>query len=71
MLGGIAPSPYMASRSMEMLKGKAFTEELISEAAEASVIEAKPLKNNSYKVDLAMALVRRALESIAAEQFDS
>ena len=71
MLGGIAPSPYMASRSMEMLKGKAFTEKLISEAAEACVIEAKPLKNNSYKVDLAMALVRRALESIAAEQLDS
>lgn len=71
ILGGIAPSPYIASRSMEMLKGKPFTEELISEAAEASVKEARPLKNNSYKVDLAMALVRRALGSVAADQLDS
>ncbi len=68
MLGGVAPSTYIASRSMEILKGKPLTGELISEAAEASVMEAKPLKNNRYKVYLATALVRRALESVAADQ---
>ena len=67
VLGGIAPSPYMASGSMDVLKGKPFIGKLISEAAEASVAEATPLKNNIYKVDLTKALVRRALESIAVD----
>lgn len=67
VLGGIAPFPYIASRSMDLLKGKILTEDLISEASKASVKEARPLPNNPYKVDLARVLVQRALKSVAAE----
>lgn len=67
VLGGIAPFPYMASRAVEMLKGRKFTKGLISQAAEASLEKARPLPMNHYKVDLTTALVRRALISMWQE----
>jgi len=67
VLGGIAPFPYMASRAVEILRGKKLTEKLISQAAEASLAEAHPLPKNRYKIDLVTALVRRALTSMWQE----
>ncbi|UCH08708.1 MAG: FAD binding domain-containing protein [Deltaproteobacteria bacterium] len=64
VLGGIAPFPYMAFRAVEILRGRKFTEKLISQAAAASIAEAHPLPQNRYKIDLATALVRRALASM-------
>jgi len=64
VLGGIAPFPYIASLANEEVKGKRLNEELISQAAEASIEKAHPLPMNRYKVDLTKALVRRALTSI-------
>jgi xanthine dehydrogenase YagS FAD-binding subunit len=64
VLGGIAPFPYVASKAMEMVKGRRLTKGLISQAAEASVEEARPLPMNRYKTDLAKALVSRVLASI-------
>jgi xanthine dehydrogenase YagS FAD-binding subunit len=64
VLGGVAPFPYVASTAEEVIKGKKMDEDLISQAAGASVEEAKPLPMNGYKVDLTKALVKRALASI-------
>jgi len=64
VLGGVAPFPYIASMAEEVIKGKKLGEGLISQAAEASVKEAKPLRMNGYKVDLTKTLVKRALTSI-------
>lgn len=64
VLGGIAPLPVVAGALTGLIKGKALNERLISEAAEASVQEARPLPMNGYKVDLTRALVRRALTRI-------
>jgi CO/xanthine dehydrogenase FAD-binding subunit len=50
-----------------MIRGRRLDERLISDAAEASVIEARPLTMNGYKVDLTKALVRRVLTVIAQE----
>jgi xanthine dehydrogenase YagS FAD-binding subunit len=63
VLGGIAPFPYVAAAAEEMIRGRRLDERLISDAAEASVKEARPLPMNGYKVDLTKTLVRRALMS--------
>lgn len=70
VLGGVASAPYVASRSMELLQRKKLNERLILRAAEASVEEARPLRDNRYKIDLTRALVLRALKSIWIEPAD-
>ncbi|HUL29457.1 MAG TPA: xanthine dehydrogenase family protein subunit M [Thermodesulfobacteriota bacterium] len=64
VLGGVAPLPLVVFKAEDMIKGKKLDPGLISKAAEASVEGAKPLSMNGYKVDLAKALVKRALASI-------
>lgn len=64
VLGGVAPFPYIASRAMDNLKGQELNEKVISQAANASVEEARPLSDNRYKVDLIKVLVTRALKRV-------
>jgi xanthine dehydrogenase YagS FAD-binding subunit len=64
IMGGIAPFPYVADRIGEIIKGKALDAKLISQAAKASMEDARPLPQNGYKLDLARALVKRALVSV-------
>ena len=64
VLGGVAAFPYIASRAIEILRGRKLTEKLILKAADGSVEKARPLLNNSYKIDLTKALVIRALKSV-------
>ena len=61
ILGGVAPIPHAAAAAEDMIKGRRLDEQLIADAAEASVKEARPLPMNGYKVDLTRVLVRRAL----------
>ena len=61
VLGGVAPIPYRAIGAEEALKGKVITESLAETAAKAAVSEAKPLKNNAYKVAITETLVKRAI----------
>jgi xanthine dehydrogenase YagS FAD-binding subunit len=65
VLGGVAPLPYEAVDTQRSLKGKRLTGQLISDAAETCMTEARPLPMNGYKVDLTKALVRNVLRSIA------
>jgi xanthine dehydrogenase YagS FAD-binding subunit len=64
VIGGIAPSPYIAVEAEDMTTGKKLDARLISRVAEVSLKGARPLPLNGYKIDLAKALVKRALESI-------
>ena len=64
VMGGIAPFPYVADRTEELINGKGLDTRLISRVAKASIDGARPLPRNGYKIDLAKALVKRALESI-------
>ncbi len=61
VLGGIAPFPYVAVEAEQGLKGKRLDNDLISQAAEVSVKESRPLPMNGYKRDLTKASVRRVL----------
>ena len=67
VLAGVAPFPLRASKAEEIIHGKKLEEGLISEAAEAAVEGAKPLRMNGYKVALTITLVRRVLTSIHQE----
>jgi len=63
-LGGIAPSPYLALKAGEILKGRKLEEGLIAQAAELAAEGAHPLPMNHYKIDLTKALVKRALTQV-------
>ena len=64
VMGGIAPFPYVVSGIGEMTRNKRIDARLISRIAKASVEGARPLPMNGYKIDLAEAIVKRALRSI-------
>jgi xanthine dehydrogenase YagS FAD-binding subunit len=63
-LGAVAPTPIRAADSEKLLKGKAAGEKEIADAAEVAVKDAKPLRMNTYKVEITKTLVRRALRSV-------
>lgn len=65
VLGGVATSPYRSREAEDLIRNKNISEELAHAAAETALQQAKPLKMNSYKVDLSKTLVRRALLSLA------
>lgn len=60
-LGGVSPMPYQAVRAEAVLEGESLTEAAAEKAAEASVRDAIPLSNNSYKIPVVKALVKRAV----------
>jgi xanthine dehydrogenase YagS FAD-binding subunit len=64
VLGGVAPFPYVAMEVEQVLKGKKFSNELISTAADASVKGARPLPMNNYKRDLTRVSVLRVLKML-------
>ena len=64
VLGGVAPFPYSALRAEQMVRARKLDDELIRQAAEASVEGAQPLPMNRYKIDLTQGLVRRVLASL-------
>ncbi|MFQ5903453.1 MAG: FAD binding domain-containing protein [Candidatus Binatia bacterium] len=67
VLGGVAPFPYRASKAEEILKEKRIEEPLATQASHLALLGALPLTSNAYKVDLARALVRRALLAAASD----
>ena len=69
VLGGVAPSPYIASTAEKVLRGKPIGKDLIGAAAEAALRDTRPLPYNGYKVDLAKTLVERALWALGTEAF--
>jgi xanthine dehydrogenase YagS FAD-binding subunit len=65
VLGGVAPIPLDRPRVSGLLEGQRLTAELIREAADMAVEDARPLPKNAYKVPLTRALVRRTLAALA------
>lgn len=61
VLGHVAPTPYIATQAAQLLAGKSITEDVAEQAGKAAVAGAKPLSENSYKVQLAKVAVKRAL----------
>lgn len=66
-LGAVAPTPLRASRAEAILRGQAFSEELIDEAASAAAEECMPITDMrgtaEYRRDASRVLVKRALSA--------
>ena len=62
-LGGVAPIPWHATASEQVLAGKPLTDESIDQAAVAATTGARPLAQNEYKIDLVQGVVRQALQA--------
>ena len=66
VLGGVAPVPWRAVAAEQYLRGRKITEARAESAAEAAVEDAKPMPNNSYKVEIAKNLVKQAVLALAS-----
>ena len=62
-LGAVAPKPIRAKKAEEVIKGRPIDQDTAVEAAEQAVAGAKPLSMNAYKVEIAKALIKRAILS--------
>lgn len=62
VLGGVAPMPWREVRVAQELSDGALDEDTIAQRAADVLTDAKPLAHNGYKVRLARAMVKRALQ---------
>jgi xanthine dehydrogenase YagS FAD-binding subunit len=60
-LGGVAHRPWRATRAEAALRGAPATGESFARAAEAELAQARPLRDNAYKLPLARNLIVRTL----------
>lgn len=66
-LGGVAHKPWRALRAEAALRGQAATAENFRAAAEAELADAKPLRDNAFKIELANRTITAVLEQLAGE----
>jgi xanthine dehydrogenase YagS FAD-binding subunit len=64
VLGGVAPTPLRSLAAEAILEGHAPSDEIATLAADAALTGATPLSDNAFKLDLARALIRRAVTRI-------
>ncbi|WAS93383.1 FAD binding domain-containing protein [Nannocystis punicea] len=65
VLGHVAPIPWRSREAEAALEGKPASEALFAEAAKAALAEARPLRDNAYKIPLAQGLLREVLHRVA------
>jgi xanthine dehydrogenase YagS FAD-binding subunit len=63
-LGGVATKPWRALQAETALKGKPATEESFLAAARAELLDAKPLRDNGFKVELAARMIAAVLKEL-------
>jgi xanthine dehydrogenase YagS FAD-binding subunit len=63
VLGAVAPVPLRAEGAEQIIKGKPLDAKTAEEAAQASVLGARALSGNAYKIEITKVLVKRALLS--------
>jgi len=61
VLGAVAPVPVRSKEAEDFLKGKAVSDKVAADAAEVAVRGVLPLGKNYYKVQVAKALVKKAI----------
>ncbi|MFJ3681390.1 FAD binding domain-containing protein [Pseudomonas sp. NPDC090208] len=64
-LGGVAHKPWRDPAVEDLLKGRAVSRELFTQAAEAMLRDAQPLSHNGFKIRLAQRAIVRALSDAA------
>ena len=65
VLGHVAPTPIIAEDAAKALEGQTVSEGTATEAGQAAVKGAKPLKQNEYKLKLIEVAVKRAVKTAA------
>lgn len=66
VLGGIAPTPWHSPQAEAVLQGQPATEEVAAQSAQAALAETQPLAHNGFKLDIANALMTRAIMTVAS-----
>ena len=61
VMGAVAPVPWRSRPAEDALVGKTITEAVAAAAAEAALRDARPLRQNAYKIDVAKVAVKRAI----------
>ncbi len=64
-LGGVAHAPWRAHAAEAALRGGPATEDAFARAADAELEQARPLRDNAFKVPLARNLIVRALSELS------
>jgi xanthine dehydrogenase YagS FAD-binding subunit len=65
-LGGVATKPWRARKAEEALVGRPATPESFRAAAEAELADARPLRDNGFKIDLATRTIVAVLGELTA-----
>jgi xanthine dehydrogenase YagS FAD-binding subunit len=60
-LGAVAPTPWRSRSAIASLQNSDITLEIATRAGEAAIEEAKPMRDNAYKIQLVKVAVKRAL----------
>jgi xanthine dehydrogenase YagS FAD-binding subunit len=66
VMGYVAPVPWPSSQAEQVLAGQQVNQDTAQKAALAALNGAKPLRDNSYKVQLARVAVKRAILKAAS-----
>ena len=66
-LGGVAPKPWRAWKAEAALKGRPATAERFRVCAEMELADARPLRHNAFKVELAVRAIAAVLEQLTGE----
>jgi xanthine dehydrogenase YagS FAD-binding subunit len=65
-LGGVATKPWRANAAEKVLTGQQPSDKLFAQAADAALVDAKPKKHNSFKIELMKRTIVRALDHVAS-----
>lgn len=65
VMGAVAPVPWRVPAAERVLAGKAITEAVAVEAANAALAGARPMSGNAYKIQIARTAVKRAVLAAA------
>lgn len=61
-LGGIATKPWRSFEAEKVLEGQEVSERIFGTAADAALENARPLRDNAFKIELAKRALKRALK---------
>ncbi len=66
-LGGVAHKPWRASKAEASIRGRPATEQAFRAAAEAELADAEPLRDNGFKIELAIRTMTAVLGDLAGK----
>src|SRR5712691_9458617 len=65
VLGGVAPIPWRSPQAEAVLEGQTPSPDLATRATDDAMADARPLRHNAFKLDIARVLIARAIMAVA------